>query len=689
MLRLAIDIGGTFTDVVAETGQGFTSVKVLTSAHQPELAALEGVDCLLDQLDLAHCDIASVVHGTTLATNALIERRGAKTALVTTAGFRDVLEMRYEKRFEQYALDIEMPEPLVARRLRFGLNERILADGAVLHAPDETEIDQLAATLRAQDVEAVAVGFLHSYKNPAHERLVAERLRAQLGNDVTICLSSEVAGEIREYERLSTVCANAYVRPLMSRYIARLLSSLQGRGFAGSFLMMLSDGALTTIEQATRFPVRLVEGGPAGGVALAAHVAREVKSDKTLSLDIGGTTAKICFIENGAPQTSRHFEVARAWRDVKGSGLPVKVPTVELVEIGAGGGSIAKVDGLGRLKVGPQSAGSDPGPAAYDQGGNDPTITDAHLTVGNIAAQGFAGGMINLAPERAPHAISESIQAPLGMEAVEPAAAGIIELADETMANAARVHGIELGLDIASFDLLVSGGGGGLHGTRIAEKLGIKRVIVPLNAGVGSAVGFLRSPVAFESAVSVVEPLAGLDIGALTDRIREALTKVRQIVAEAVPAECIDCTLKAEMRYKGQALEIPLLLSSAGELAGQLEDLERRFLARYHELVGFTLPDIPVELISISVLAKEQRTDRLSHGMEMPTSDSPPATRDIYDLNADKALLYRSVDRAALNGGTIPGPAVISEAQTTTLVRPGWSVRRLEQGHLLLERDLP
>lgn len=686
MLRIAIDIGGTFTDVVAETPKGLSSVKVLTSAQAPEVAALGGVDRLLQSLSKSPAEITAVVHGTTLATNALIERRGAKTAFVTTAGFRDVLEMRYEKRFEQYALDIEMPEPLVPRPLRLGLAERILADGSVSIAPLEGDIDALAEKLRSEEVEAVAIGFLHSYKNPAHELAVAERLRTQLGNDVTLCLSSEVAGEIREYERFSTVCANAYVRPLMSRYLARLLSQLRDKGFDGSFLMMLSDGALTTLDQATRFPIRLVEGGPAGGVALAAHVAREVGSDRTLSLDIGGTTAKICFIEDGQPQTNRRFEVARAWRDVKGSGLPVKVPTVELVEIGAGGGSIANIDALGRLKVGPKSASSEPGPAAYNRGGEDATITDAHLTLGNISSEGFAGGIIELAPERAPEAIARQIQGPLGMEAVEPAAAGIIELADETMANAARVHGIELGLDISSFDLLVSGGGGGLHGARIADKLGIRRIIVPQNAGVGSAVGFLRSPVAFESAISVVEPLDAIDVVHLRSRVEDTLAHVRGIVAEAVPMERIVCSVKVELRYSGQGLEISLSLPDPDGFEEDFKGLATRFEERYRTLVGFTLENIPIELVSVSVGARERRASAEDHVLVPVSEGAPSGRRDIYDLNAQALLSYEEIARESLNGGAVQGPAVVPEAQTTTLVRPGWSLRRSSQGHLIMER---
>lgn len=687
MLRLAIDIGGTFTDVVAETPAGLFSVKVLTTPQSPELGALDGVGCLLEELKLTYSDITTIIHGTTLATNALIERKGARTAFVTTAGFRDVLEMRYEKRFDQYALDIQMPEPLVPRPLRLGLNERILADGSVFAAPQDDEIDQLAARLKTEKIEAVAVGFLHSYRNASHETYVAERLRALLGDDVTICQSAEVAGEIREYERFSTVCANAYVRPVMARYLQQLQTQLQNRGFGGSLLMMLSGGGLTTLEQAVRFPIRLLESGPAGGVALAAHVAREVGSDKTLSLDIGGTTAKICFIENGLPKTTRKFEVARAWRDVKGSGLPVRIPTVELVEIGAGGGSIASIDTLGRLKVGPKSASSDPGPAAYNRGGTEATITDSHLTVGNISANGFAGGMIELAPERAPIAIAKHVQHPMGLDKVEPAAAGIIELADETMANAARVHGIELGLDVASFDLLVSGGGGALHAARIAEKLGIRRVIVPQNAGVGSAVGFLRSPVAFESAISVISTLDAIDTEALTERVHQQIAYVRSIVAEAVRSERITTAIQAEMRYQGQGLELFIDLPNGEDFAASLSQLEAVFIERYKALVGFDLQNIPIELVSISVGAREalQPTSMID---QQTVTQQDALTRDIYDLKAKDHLNYAVMDRSALNGSFIDGPTVISEPQTTTLVRPGWNVHRSEIGHLVLERSL-
>ena len=687
MLRIAIDIGGTFTDIVAETESGLHSVKILTTPDAPETAALQGTAELLHRLQKSHADIDSVVHGTTLATNALIERRGAKTAFITTAGFRDVLEMRYEKRFDQYALNIELPQPLVARPQRFGLNERVLADGTVLTQPVETEIDALCATLQAQQVEAVAIGFLHAYRNPANEQTVANRVQSQLGPTVTVCQSAQVAGEIREYERFSTVVANAYVRPLMTRYLERLQTEFRQQGFNGSLLMMLSDGALTTVENAMRFPIRLAEGGPAGGVALAAFVAKQTDSKKTLSLDIGGTTAKICFIQHGKPQTTRLFEVARSWRDVKGSGLPVRVPTVELVEIGAGGGSIASVDALDRLKVGPRSAGSEPGPAAYQRGGNQATITDAHLTLGNLTADGFADGMIALSPDAAAQAVKNDIQSPLNLASIEQAAAGIVELADETMANAARVHGVELGLDVAGFDLLVSGGGGGLHAARIAEKLGIRRVIVPAHAGVGSAVGFLRSPVAFESAITVMEPLNSIDCTALEDRLQTTRSEISRIVDDANVTTAVTIETIAELRYRGQGLELSMPLPSDAPLEDAIPELVHLFETQYKKLNGFVLENIEIELASVSVCARSV-TPASTQSQPAKTLARDPAihTRQYYDPKAKDTFQIPEHSRYSMGTEALTGPLVVPEAQTTTLVRTGWNIKNTTLGHLVMER---
>ncbi|MEL0293235.1 MAG: hydantoinase/oxoprolinase family protein, partial [Alphaproteobacteria bacterium] len=474
------------------------------------------------------------------------------------------------------------------------------------------------------------------------------------------------------------------VRPLMSQYVTRLLNCLEDRGFAGSFLMMLSDGALTTVDQASRFPIRLVEGGPAGGVALAAHVARDVGSSKTLSLDIGGTTAKICFIEKGSPKTNRHFEVARAWRDIKGSGLPVKVPTVELVEIGAGGGSIAKVDKLGRLRVGPTSAGSEPGPASYSRGGTSPTVTDAHLLIKNISANGFADGLFKLDVALAHEVISNQLQLPLEMDSAEQTAAGVVELADETMANAARIHGVELGLDVSEFDLLVSGGGGGLHGARIAEKLGIGRVIIPENAGVGSAIGFLRSVAAFESAISVVETMDAIDASDLSKRIENTKAYVRNIVEEIVEPKHVSCNAVAELRYQGQGLEVALPL--AGHDGLDLDDLVRRFEQRYREIVGFTLPQIPIELISISVRAFEVREKSVTKVAEQSKRQTDECYREVYDQHSNEFLTHRVVERRDLGTQCLHGPLIITEPQTSTLVKSGWKVQQSISGHLVLER---
>ena len=708
MLKLSLDIGGTFTDVVAETEDGLSSIKVLTSANAPETAALAGFTELLNRLSASFADVDCVVHGTTLATNALIERRGAKTAFITSGGFRDVLAMRNEKRFDQYELNIEMPTPLIPRPLRIGIQERMLADGRVFKHPDDAEIESVCHFLVQQQIESVAVGFLHSYRNRINERYVASRLRRHLGDGVTICQSAEVAGEIREFERFSTVCANAYVRPLMTRYLERLETALKQRGFCGAFLMMLSDGALTTTEQARRFPIRLVEGGPAGGVALGAHVAKEINSPKTLSLDIGGTTAKICFIENGRPQSSRRFEIARAWRNAKGSGLPVNVPTVEMVEIGAGGGSIAGVDSLGRLQTGPHSAGSEPGPASYNLGGEYPTVTDAHVVTGGIATEGFAEGKIELVPQRAADALEKNIQTKLGFSSVAEAAAGVVELANETMANAARVHGIELGFDVSSFDLLVSGGGGGLHATRIAEKLGIKRIIVPAHAGVGSAVGFLRSPIAFETALSVIEPIDSIDYVQLESRLEDAVAYVREVVAEVVEPEQIETTVVAEMRYSGQGQELRIPIPIDDDLESAINDSQGKFSEQYQALYGFTLSHIAVELMSLSVKAREFEASSNSSTQSMMTEsvstfDKPPSKghekttenlaatceismRDLYTQQDKKFRPTRVIARTQLNGAILPGPVIVSEAQTTTTVPKEWSVHQSRFGHLILER---
>lgn len=691
MIRLSVDIGGTFTDVVLDGNGRRATHKVLSTPADPEVSAMQGITELVASEGLRIGDIQSLIHGTTLATNALIERKGARVGFVTTAGFRDVLEMRNEKRFDQYNLDIELPKPLVPRELRIPFRERTLADGSVLQRPDPLEIDHVAQVLKANAVEAVAIGFMHSYVNSTHEQQVGDQLRQLLDPRITICLSSEVSPEAREYDRFSTVCANAYVRPLMSRYLGRFSDALKSEGFTGSFLMMLSGGGVTTLEQAMKTPIRVVESGPAGGVALAAHVAGTVGSSHTLALDLGGTTAKICFLENSTPQTTRKFEVARAWRDIKGSGLPVRVPTIELVEIGAGGGSIARVDTLSRLSVGPESAGASPGPCAYGLGGTDVTLTDSHIALGNIVADGFAGGSIALDSDKASDAIEVQIARPLNMQSVHTAAAGVVEMADEIMANAARVHGLELGKDISEFDLIVSGGGGALHATRIAEKLSIDRIYVPENAGVGSAVGFLHAPVSFELAKSVMRPLSELDPDAVAASIKSTKEDVLTVIGRVSKDLAINVTAHAELRYIGQGQDLRLEFDPDAGVKSEIDRLETRFHAAYRKLYGFIMPEMEVELFSFS----------LSGSAHLPTATDPNKTsndtvgdrdeeRQVYDLMCDGFVPFNTIERACWSTGKpLRGPAIVTEAQTTTIIRDGWSGTKLDCGHLLLERVTP
>lgn len=688
MNRLAVDIGGTFTDVVLDQGGALRAHKVLTTPDAPERGAMSGVTEILAQAGLGLGDVAMVVHGTTLATNALIERRGARTVLVTTDGFRDILEMGYERRFDQYDLNLRLPDPLVPRDLRLTLRERMNAAGASLRTPTDADIAETVAQVTAARPDAVAIGLLHAYANPAHEARLAAALAAHLPDTVTICQSHEVSPEIREYERLSTVCANAYVRPLMQRYLLSFDVALRAQGFDGSFLLMLSGGGLTTLEQACRIPIRLVESGPAGGVALAARVARDIGAPRVLALDMGGTTAKIAFVENGTPDRTRRFEVARAWRDMKGSGLPVRVPTVELVEIGAGGGSIAQRDALGRIAVGPRSAGAEPGPACYGRGGTRATVTDANLVLGKLRADGFARGRLSLDTDAARAAIATDVQAPMGLSTVAWAAAGICEVGEEAMANAARVHAAERGKTLAQFHLLASGGAAPLHAARIAEKLGIERVIVPALAGVGSAVGFLSAPVAYEVARSILMPLGGLDGTVLAKGLDRMETEARAVVAAALPAgTAIRTEMHAELRYTGQGHALHLPLSGAALLA-DATGLRAAFETLYRDIYNVTLPDLEVELVALSLTAIGPEPD-------MPASPPPvrqaPATPApevaVFDPVAGAATPHALRPRADLCAqDTLPGPTIVPEDQTTTHVPTNWQLQVHPLGHLILTR---
>ena len=685
--RLAVDIGGTFTDLVLALPDRSLSTKVLTTPDAPERAVLEGTATILAQAGIGAADLALVIHGTTLATNALIERKGAKTALVTTEGFRDSLEMAYEHRFEQYDLYMERPEPLVPRPLRFEVPERVAADGEVLLAMEEAALDRIGAAARAEGVEALAVCFLHAYQNDAHERRARDILTRYLPAEV-IAISSEVCPEIREYERTSTTVANAYVLPLMESYLRRLEDGLKVLGSTCPLLLIMSSGGITTVETARRFPIRLVESGPAGGAILAQILAAENGIDRALAFDMGGTTAKITLIDDMKPQQARHFEIARAARFVKGSGIPVRIPVIDMVEIGAGGGSIARVDGLGRITVGPDSAGSMPGPACYGRGGTMPTVTDADLVMSWIDPALFAGGYISLDPAASVAACTHAVATPLKMTA-ETAALGITEIVTETMASAARVHAVENGKETAGRTMIAFGGAAPLHAARMAAKLGMDRVLVPVGAGVGSAHGFLGAPIGYEVVRTRLVSLSAFDAVLVNGLYESMRTEAEAVVRLGAPDAAVQEIRTGFMRYRGQGHEVAVTLP-----AGPYEDgdgttvFRAAFEATYNALYGRIIPKLEIEVLTWTLSLAEAKPLPARIADAPPAAAPPPTgTRRIIDPGTGGPVEAAIYGRATLRpGARITGPAVIVEAETSTLVPDGFTAGLNAAGHLLIER---
>ena len=684
--RLAVDIGGTFTDLALEHDGLRRTAKVLTTPDAPERGVMRGVRDILRAAGLAPADIAIVIHGTTLATNALIERKGARTALVTTEGFRDVLAMGNESRYDQYDLNIVLPEPLVPRHLRLPVSERLDNTGRVLRPLDEAALRALVPVLRRQGVESIAVGFLHAFVNPAHEQR-ARDIFAEALPDVPVSLSCEVSPEMREWERFSTTAANAYVQPLMASYLRRLESDLRAEGVAAPVFLMLSGGGLTTIATACRFPIRLVESGPAGGAIFAAHIARESGLANVLSFDMGGTTAKICLIDDFRPQTSRTFEVARVGRFRKGSGLPLRIPVIEMVEIGAGGGSIAHVDALRRIAVGPESAGADPGPACYGRGGDKPAVTDANLLLGRYDPARFAGGSMKLDAAAGRAALAAHVGDRLGL-APEMAALGVIEMVDENMANAARVHAIESGKTYAGRTMIAFGGGGPVHGYRVAEKVGIDRVLVPSGAGVGSAIGFLRAPVAYEVVRSLYQRFSTFDVSGVNALLDDMVAEAEGIVSQGSFGAETRQTRIGFMRYVGQGHEIPVPLPARRLAPGDVAAIRAAYDEEYARFYDRPVPGSDVEILSYAVtVATVGETAAPGAAPPVTAAAAQARTQSVRDTASGQETAWAVYDRAMLApGATLRGPAIVAENETSTLVGPGWRARIDGRGYIELSR---
>jgi len=673
-IRIGADVGGTFTDVVLETEREIFSTKVLTTYESPEIGILQGINAVIADSGTDLSELDSFIHGTTLATNALISRTGARTAFVTTKGFRDTVEMRTESRFEQYDLNLELPKPLIERKDRYVLSERISANGSVLLPFDETEAKNLINLLALEEngYEAVAVGFIHSYMNNSHESLFQEILLDQLP-DMRVSISSEVSPQMREFERFNTVCANAYVQPMMAAYLEKLKTKLADAGAKSDIHLIHSGGGLISIESAIKFPVRLIESGPAGGAIFASEIAARHGIDAALSYDMGGTTAKICLIDEQSPRSAKTFEVARTHRFTKGSGMPISIPVIEMIEIGAGGGSIANVDDLKQIRVGPLSAGSEPGPAAYGLGGSLATVTDANILLGRISPETFGADDINLLPEESRKALLADVAEPLEVD-VENAAIGIIEVVDENMANAARVHAVENGRDVSQYTMIAFGGGAPLHASRLCDKLEIEKLLIPPGAGVGSAIGFLRTPFSYEALKSFYVSIENFDHESVNQLLSNLTSEATEFVMDAskenFPVESLIVERCAFMRYVGQGWEITVPLENTTFDHLGIELLNNEFEKTYEEHFGRAIEGLQIEVVGWSVKVTSPRPEiekTITVGSENIVTSN--FKRVIYDPSKDSEVNASIFERENLTpGDCVMGPAIIVEDQTTTWI---------------------
>ena len=686
-LSLGIDIGGTFTDlVVHDPGAGKVFIaKESTTPDDPARGVITGIESLLARESIAPRAIGRVVHATPLFTNAMIERKGARTALITTDGFRDVLEIQHERKYELYDIFIETPTPLVPRPLRREVRERLAPTGEVEIPLDTRALMREVDNLVANGVTSIAVVFLHAYANPVHERAAVAAIAAKYP-ELPLTASSDVAPEIREYERTSTTVANAYVKPLARRYLDRLAGEIQGLGIEGAFFLMLSNGGLTHIEEAKRSPVNLLESGPAAGALAAAYFGRKIGENELLAFDMGGTTAKLSLVDGGEPLIAYRFEAARAKRFMEGSGLPIQISSIELIEIGAGGGSIAHVDDLGLLKVGPESSGAEPGPACYDRGGLAPTVTDADLLLGYLNADFFLGGGMAIKPGAAAQSI-EGLRAATGLTSLETAF-GIHDVVNENMASAARVHITERGREPSGYALLATGGAGPVHAYHVARKLNLRKLICPPAAGVGSAIGLLMAPARIDRVASMVRRLDELDWPAFETLYQQLEADATGVLAEtgADSTALIVCRL-ADMRYVGQGSEITVPLSAGPYDAGHEATITDCFETLYRKLFSRTPPDVAIQMVNlrVSVSAPMEASDLALASSDGAAGEAFKGRRRVYFADAEGLLDSAVYDRYQVPVGTvIEGPAVFEENESTLIVGPGATCEALPDGSILV-----
>ena len=672
---LGVDIGGTFTDfALMNTSSGEVhAAKVLTNYKDLTQAVLDGVRQLAASVPGSPVAIERVIHGTTLATNALIQRKGGKTALLVTRGFRDVLEMGRESRFDIYDINLELPAALVPRKHVFEIDERIDHAGKVAVPLAMDQAREVIGQLKTQGVDAVAVCLLHAFRNPQHERALAALIERELPR-IPISLSSDVMPDIREYERASTTAANAYVQPAIRGYLDRLAAGLKAEKIAAPLSIMTSDGGIVSCETANRYPVRLIESGPAGGAMASAFYAAAAGMEKVIALDMGGTTAKVCVIDEGKPEQSTEFEVDRVFRFAKGSGLPLKIPVIEMIEIGAGGGSIAGVSKLGLLKVGPGSAGSDPGPACYGLGGDAPTVTDADLFLGYLDPKYFLGGQMLLYRDAAARAIDGHAAKPLGISVLR-AAWGVHEIVNENMARAAKVHCLERGKDPREYTLIAYGGAGPVHAYRVAKILGIKTIFYPLRAGVMSAFGFLVTAPSFEMIRADLAPVGFADTIRINAFLREMTAAGKELVATCGVAKSkLSTVVEANMRFAGQSFELSVPINGKldkRELAKARQRFFDLYKARYHRLNR----DVEVEIVSWRVIVKGPTPKVKMDSVHAPDGGAKAKAlkghRKVFMPEAGAFVNCPIYDRYALSAGTrLKGPAVIEEHESTVVLGP-------------------